>query len=84
MTETIAPEPGADPDLPDPRADSARLDGDDRMSDPGGSADVFISCSRKDIAFARLLRASLQTSGLDTSSIAGSPSRHSGAVTYAA
>lgn len=30
------------------------------------SADIFISYSRKDIAFARLIRSSLQSSGLDT------------------
>jgi hypothetical protein len=30
------------------------------------SADIFISYSRKDIAFARLIRSSLQASGLDT------------------
>jgi len=40
--------------------------GDDQAQGQPLSADIFISYSRKDIAFARLIRASLQASGLDT------------------
>ena len=40
--------------------------GDDQAQGQPLSADIFISYSRKDIAFARLIRASLQSSGLDT------------------
>ena len=39
---------------------------DGRAAAQPQSADIFISYSRKDIAFARLIRSSLQSSGLDT------------------
>ena len=39
---------------------------DDQAQGQPLSADIFISYSRKDIAFARLIRSSLQSSGLDT------------------
>jgi WD40 repeat protein len=50
----------------DPRGPVLPEQGDDQAQAQPLSADIFISYSRKDIAFARLIRASLQASGLDT------------------
>jgi len=46
--------------------ETASQQDDGRAAAQPQSADIFISYSRKDIAFARLIRSSLQASGLDT------------------
>jgi WD40 repeat protein len=59
-------EPGIGPPTANPREVVPSEQGDDQAQGQPLSADIFISYSRKDIAFARLIRASLQSSGLDT------------------
>ncbi len=64
-TGGTASEPKDEP----PAADAGQVPTEPGPDQPPGrslSADIFISYSRKDIAFARLLRSSLESSGLNT------------------
>lgn len=59
-------ESGIEPLAASPHEEIPAQQGDDQAPGKPLSADVFISYSRKDIAFARLIRASLQSCDLDT------------------
>ena len=60
------PESSIEPEGAGSRAETPLPQGAGEAPGQHPSADVFISYSRKDIAFARLIRTSLQSSGVDT------------------